>query len=61
MNKDQTVALALGLLKIIGAVFTTHGATKAAEIVNSEDTIGVVTILVGLAVSHWYNADSTTK
>lgn len=56
MNKDQLVSLSLSILKIVGSALAAHGATKAAAIVNSEDVIGIVTILIGLIASHIWNS-----
>jgi L-cystine uptake protein TcyP (sodium:dicarboxylate symporter family) len=50
----QTINLIHTIIKIIGVALVTHGATKAAAIVNSEDCIGVVVTIVGLVLS-WYN------
>lgn len=45
------------LLKIIGTICAYHGATKAAAIVNSEDVLGLVMAIGGVAWSLLSNTD----
>lgn len=50
----QILNLIHTIIKIIGVALVTHGMTKAAVIINSEDCIGAVVTIVGLVLS-WYN------
>jgi hypothetical protein len=54
-NKDQVVSAVTSGLKILGSILLTHGATKAAAIVNSEDVIGLIVTVVTVYFSHKYN------
>lgn len=56
MNSDQLNSLIRSILKIAGAALAAHGLTKAASIVNAEDTIGVVLTIVGAVWSHYQHA-----
>jgi hypothetical protein len=60
MNKDQINSAVRTLLKVIGSALVTHGATKAASIVNSEDVIGLVITVIGLLWSHFEHAPVPT-
>jgi hypothetical protein len=52
MNKDQLNTLIHSLVKIIGTALVTHGATKAATTLNSEDVIGAIVTVVGVVLAH---------
>lgn len=52
MNNEQLSSLVRTILKVVGTVMLTHGATKAAALINSEDVIGVCVTVVGLVMSH---------
>ena len=60
MNQQQAIALAQGLIKILGAALAAHGSTKAANIINGEDVSGVVIALAGVLWSHFYHGDAPT-
>jgi len=53
MNQDQFLSAVRTVLKIAGSALATHGATKAASIVNSEDVIGLVLLIAAAAWSHF--------
>lgn len=59
MNQDQFYSTLRTLLKIIGSALATHGLTKAAGIVNTEDFIGLVLALAGVVWSHYNHASDT--
>lgn len=52
MNQDQIFSLVRTVLKVLGTFLATHGAVKAAGIVNSEDVIGFILAGVGVLWSH---------
>ena len=52
MNKDQTTALVHSLVKIVGSALATHGFTKAAGTLNSEDVIGAIVMVIGVILAH---------
>jgi len=52
MNKDQTTALIHSLVKIVGSALATHGFTKAAGTLNSEDVIGAIVMVIGVILAH---------
>lgn len=54
MNQAQTTALVKGILNFVGGALVAHGATKAASIVNAEDTVGVVVFVVLWVYSHFF-------
>lgn len=53
MNNDQLNSTIRTILKIAGAALATHGATKAASLINAEDTVGVLMTIVSWAWSHY--------
>jgi len=53
LNLDQVLSLTRTILKVVGSALMTHGATKAAAIVNGEDVTGLVLTIVGIIWSHW--------
>lgn len=61
MNTDQTLSLVRSLMKLIGGALLTHGATKAAAIVNAEDCIGLVMTIIGFIASHITHATDKTN
>lgn len=61
MNSDQINSLIRSILKIAGAALAAHGLTKAAAIVNAEDTIGVAMTIVALVMSHASHGTDKTK
>lgn len=61
MNTDQTTSLIRGLCKAIGAALLAHGASKAASIVNGEDTIGLIVMIIGFVSSHFVHKDDSTS
>ena len=60
MNLDQFNSLIRSLLKVAGAALAAHGLTAAASIVNSQDVIGFVLVLAGMAWSHFTHSDTDT-
>lgn len=56
MNKDQLMSLIRTILKVVGSALATHGATTAANLVNAEDTAGLVMTIIGFVWSHWTHA-----
>ena len=58
MNKDQAVVLATGVCKFAAGALTAHGLTADANLVNSQDTIGLIAYLILAGISHWYNKSS---
>jgi hypothetical protein len=52
MNSDQLNSLIRTVLKIIGGIFLQHGLADYANLVNSADVIGLVTLLAGIYLSH---------
>ncbi len=61
MNKDQALSITRTLLKVIGSALVTHGATKAAGLLNSEDVIGLILTVVGLVWSHFQHSDDSSN
>ncbi len=59
MNRDQALSITRTLLKVIGSALVTHGATKAAGLLNSEDVIGLILTVVGLLWSHFDHSEET--
>jgi hypothetical protein len=60
MNQDQIQSLVRSVLKVVGAILVTHGASKAAAIVNTEDVAGIIVAPVGFYMSHKQHADPAT-
>jgi hypothetical protein len=58
MNRDQLLSLVRSLAKVIGAALISHGLTKAAAVVNAEDTIGLIVMIIGFVASHLTHSDS---
>jgi hypothetical protein len=56
MNPNQIQSLVRSVLKLVGAILVTHGATAYAAILNTEDVAGLVVTLVGLYMSHEQHA-----
>src|SRR5882724_9717164 len=56
MNKDQFLALIRNVLNVLSGILVTHGATKAASLMNSEDGTGVIIALAMFAWSHFSHA-----
>lgn len=52
MNSDQLNSLIRTALKILGGILLSHGLTDAAGVVNSADGFGLVSLIVGLVLSH---------
>jgi hypothetical protein len=59
MNSDQLASLVRSVLKLIGAALLTHGATKAAAILNAEDVSGLIVTVVGVGLSYFSHAEPT--
>jgi hypothetical protein len=59
MNQDQFLSGIRTLLKIIGTALATHGAVKAAGIINGEDVTGLVLAIAGAVWSWKFHSDST--
>ena len=60
MNSDQLNSFIRSLFKIVGAALVTHGCTKAAGLVNSEDITGLVITIIGVLASHNWHTDKTS-
>lgn len=60
MNQDQFLSGVRTVLKLLGAALATHGATKAAGIVNGEDVTGLVLVVAGAVWSWYFHKDDTT-
>ena len=59
MNQNQNPqiqSLVRSLLKVIGSILVTHGATAYASLVNNEDVCGLITLGVGLILSAYWHA-----
>jgi hypothetical protein len=52
MNNNQLNTLIHSLVKIVGTALVTHGATKAANTLNSEDVIGAIVTVIGVILAH---------
>lgn len=60
MNTDQLNSFIRSLFKVIGAGLATHGFMTAANIVNSQDIIGLVLTAIGVLASHNWHKDTLT-
>jgi hypothetical protein len=54
MNSAQITSLVKQLLTFAGSALATHGAVKAAAIVNAEDTSGLIIVLAVWIYSHFF-------
>lgn len=52
----QTTSNIRTVIKIVGTILATHGATKAAALVNSEDSIGLIMTACAWVWSHYSNS-----
>ena len=52
----QTQSNIRTVVKLIGMGLATHGATKAAALINSEDSVGLILIACGWLCSHFGNS-----
>lgn len=59
MNTDQTTSMVRSVLKVAGGILLAHGASKAAAVVNGEDSVGLVVTIVGFVWSHFSNSDNS--
>jgi hypothetical protein len=53
MNQDQLTSIIRSILKIVGAILVARGLNVAANLVNTEDCVGLAVTLAGLALSHY--------
>jgi hypothetical protein len=59
MNQNQNPqlqSLIRSILKVVGSILVTHGATATASLVNNEDACGLITLIVGLLLSAQWHA-----
>lgn len=56
MNSSQFLSILRTALKVLGSALATHGAQKAAALINSEDVIGLVLLIGGVWWSHCNHA-----
>jgi hypothetical protein len=52
MNQDQIDSAVRTILKIVGTYLATKGLTEQAALINGSDVAGLVTLLIGLWLSH---------
>lgn len=52
MNQEQIMSIVRSAAKVIGGALIAHGLSKYASIINGEDLLGLISTLVGLALSH---------
>jgi hypothetical protein len=52
MNQDQIDSAVRTILKIVGTYLATKGLTEQAALINGSDVAGLITLLVGLWLSH---------
>lgn len=53
MNQARIISAVKTVANFAAGVLTTHGAVKAAHIVNAEDTTGIIALIVVWAYSHF--------
>jgi hypothetical protein len=54
MNSAQVTSIVKAGANFVAGILTTHGAAKAASIVNAEDTIGVLVFIAIWVYSHFF-------
>ena len=52
MNQDQIDSAVRTVLKIVGTYLATKGLTEQAALINGSDVAGLITLLIGLWLSH---------
>ena len=61
MSMEQINSAIRSLLKILGTALAAHGATGAANVVNSEDVIGLSMVVAGVVWSALHHKQETPE